>query len=311
MRIIAISSLVVLLASCIKVGPASDVTVEKSPQRLTRGEYLVESVMGCVDCHSVRDFSYYAGPVIPETKGAGGELFDESIGFPGSVYSPNITPFALESWTDGEIIRAITAGVSKDGSPLFPIMPYHAFADMSEEDLFAVVAYLRTLAPVEAIHPEGKLNFPLNLLVRTMPQEKPRPKFTPKRGTAEYNKYITKMALCNDCHTPRGSKGEYITEMYMAGGDPMTIAGGVKVAPANLTPHETGLANWSKDQFIARFKAFDNDSTKYIPLAEGQPNTVMPWLYYATMSEDDLGAIFDYLQSLPAIEHQVVKYQTD
>ena len=72
---------------------------------------------------------------------------------PGAVYSKNITPAAIGSWTDGELLRAVTQGVSKDGSPLFPVMPYPHFGSMSEDDMHAVVAYIRTLKAIESPAP--------------------------------------------------------------------------------------------------------------------------------------------------------------
>ena len=79
----------------------------------------------------------YGGPVKAETLGAGGEFFgDEAEGF--AVYSRNITPAAIGNWTDGELIRAFTSGVSKDGTPLFPIMPYPRYARLSREDVESI-----------------------------------------------------------------------------------------------------------------------------------------------------------------------------
>ena len=115
---------VMFLAACISVGPPEDIQVAHSEEHLARGEYLVEAVTGCTDCHSIRQWSYYSGPIDPKTNGGGGDVFDESVGLPGSITSPNITPHNLGDWTDGEIIRAITAGVSKDGTALFPMMPF-------------------------------------------------------------------------------------------------------------------------------------------------------------------------------------------
>ena len=91
----------------------------------------------------------FAGPLLPGSLGAGGQVFDAKIGFSGSVISPNITPYNLKNWTDGEIFRAITSGVRKDGSAIFPLMPWPYYAKMNREDLYDIIAYLRTLKPVE------------------------------------------------------------------------------------------------------------------------------------------------------------------
>ena len=143
-----------------KVGPAPDVTIERTSERIARGKYLADHVAACTDCHSQRDWARYAGPVKDGTYGAGGEVFDESMGMPGRVVSRNITPGALGDWTDGEILRAMTAGVSRDGSPLFPLMPYLDYgAHMDPEDAKAIVSYLRTI-PASSHAPEPtRLNF--------------------------------------------------------------------------------------------------------------------------------------------------------
>jgi hypothetical protein len=98
--------------------------VELTPERIERGRYLANSVCVCMDCHSQRDWDAFAGPLKPGTFGAGGDKFDRTMQFPGEFHSKNLTPFALNAWSDGEIYRAITSGVSRDGHPFFPVMPY-------------------------------------------------------------------------------------------------------------------------------------------------------------------------------------------
>src|SRR5476651_20659 len=93
------------------VGKPENITVEKTPARIERGKYLATSVTVCIDCHSTRDWTKYAGPIVAGTEGMGGERFDQRVGFPGVFYSKNITPYSLSGWTDGEIFRTITTGV--------------------------------------------------------------------------------------------------------------------------------------------------------------------------------------------------------
>lgn len=83
-------------------GEAPELTVELTDSRIKRGEYLANAVMACMDCHSKRDWSFYAAPIIDGTFG-GGERFGPEIQFPGTIYSKNLTPTNLSSWTDGEI----------------------------------------------------------------------------------------------------------------------------------------------------------------------------------------------------------------
>ena len=96
-------------------GDAPELTVERTPQRIERGRYLANNVAVCMDCHSTRRWDLYAGPMAAEGIGAGGEVFNREMGFPGEFHAPNITPHALGNWTDGEILRAMTTGVDKDG----------------------------------------------------------------------------------------------------------------------------------------------------------------------------------------------------
>ena len=151
------------------VPPAENVAIRSTPEKVARGEYLSNHVTGCTVCHATRDFTKYGGPLKQETVGAGGELFGE-VGSGFEVYSKNITPEAIGAWSDGQLIRAFTAGVNADGDPLFPVMPYPRYARLSPEDVEAIVAYIRTLKPVKSSVPERRLPFPLPLIVRTMPK---------------------------------------------------------------------------------------------------------------------------------------------
>ena len=287
-------------------GPPPDMTIELTDERIDRGKYLANHVMLCMDCHAVRDFSLYAGPPMPGTHGAGGDVFDQNMGFPGRFVSRNLTPFALSEWTDGEIFRAITTGVSRDGTALFPVMPYPNYSKLAEEDIQAVIAYLRTLEPVENELERSSPDFPVSLLINTMPVEadlKPRP---PKEDVINYGKYMITAAACGDCHT-RMEKGTYVGEPY-AGGNEFIMPDGSVVRAANLTPHETGLGNWSKEMFINRFKVYADSSYSPHRVNAGDMQTLMPWIMYAGMEEEDLGAIYEYLRTLEPVENRVVKF---
>jgi hypothetical protein len=167
--IVLIAGLIYFNSAYPDVDPAAKITVEKSATRIERGKYLANHVTVCMDCHSERDWTKFSGPIKPGTEGAGGDEFDESIGFPGKIVMKNITPASLGKWSDGEIIRAITCGVNKDGEALFPVMPFSGYNKMGEEDLHSIVAYIRTLKPVNKLVPERELNFPLNFIVETLP----------------------------------------------------------------------------------------------------------------------------------------------
>jgi cytochrome c2 len=131
------------------VGDAPELSIEVSPVRVERGNYIANHVAVCMDCHSTRDFTLFSTPPIAGTIGRGGGIFDQKADFPGIFTSKNITPYGIGQWSDGEIYRAITTGVSRDGHAFFPIMPYPYYGKMNEEDVKSVIAYLRTLEPIE------------------------------------------------------------------------------------------------------------------------------------------------------------------
>ena len=290
------------------VGPAPELTVEGTPAQVERGKYLANHVAVCTDCHSQRDFSRFAGPVVPGTFGAGGEKFGPEMGFPGTFYAKNITPYALKDWTDGEIYRAITAGVSRNGEALFPVMPYHSFGQLDDRDIYAVIAYLRTLPAVQHDVPASEAAFPMSIILRTMPR-KGTPQVRPeKTDVLAYGKYMTTFAGCGDCHTKR-DKGQPLPGMEFAGGMEFQMPHAM-LRSANLTPDpETGLGNWTEDMFVSRFKLYADSAYQAPPVAQHDFNTVMPWGQYADMEESDLKAIFTYLKSLQPVPHKVIRFE--
>ncbi len=288
------------------VGKPADITLGNSKEQIERGKYLANSVCACMDCHSTRDWSKFAGPVMPGTLGKGGEAFTQEFGFPGGFYSKNVTPFGLANWSDGEIVRAITCGVSKDGSALFPVMPYLNYGQLDTEDIKSIVAYLRTLSPVKNTIPKSEADFPMNLIINTIPQKSNPTKKPDQSDVLEYGKYLVNAAACAECHTQQ-EKGQKVKGMDFAGGFGFSLPNGI-VRSSNITPHESGLLNYNKQSFINRFKIYA-DSSYVDPLVEANAfQTVMPWKMYSTMTEQDLGAIFEYLRTLTPIENKVTRF---
>lgn len=311
----AIVFLVVIVLMYVKfalpsIAAQENLKVEISPDKVDRGEYLANHVMVCMDCHSSRDWSKFSGPIKPGTLGAGGEKFLENMGFPGNFYSKNITPYNLKDWTDGEIYRAITSGVSKDGRAMFPVMPYHAYGKAATEDIYAVIAYIRTLDPIENSVPDSELKFPMNFIVNMIPQEpQPVEKVPSKSNSVEYGKYLVTAGACVDCHTPFDG-GRPVEGKSYSGGREFPMPSG-KLTSANITPHKTGIGNWTKEQFISRFKSYNLPYDEIQTVGQSDFNTIMPWAMYAGMTEEDLAAMYDYLMTVEPIENSVVVFQTN
>lgn len=285
------------------VGPPPEIQVVKTAENIERGRYLANHVMVCMDCHSERDWSLFSGPPKPGTHGSGGEVFDQRMGFPGKFVARNITPARLSSWTDGEIFRAITSGVSKDGSALFNIMPYHHYGDLDEDDIRAVIAYLRTLDPIEHKVPESKADFPMNFIINTLPKEAELKDRPPKTDRIKYGEYMVTAGACFDCHT-KMEKGKFVGEPF-AGGMEFEFPDGSVLRSANITPHTTGIGNWSKEQFVQRFKMYADSAYSPHQVKPGEFQTMMPWMMYAGMTTEDLEAIYAYLQTVDPVDKQV------
>jgi mono/diheme cytochrome c family protein len=287
------------------VGPAPDMKITASPEMLERGKYLATGPAGCIDCHSNRDYSRFAGPIIHGTEGKGGDDFGESAGF---VPAANITSdkeTGIGDWTDGEIYRAVTMGVDKYGEPLAPMMPYTAFAKLDENDIKSIIAYIRTLAPVKNKVAPKELNFPLSIIVRTIPDKPQFTKLPDPKDKIATGKYYS--AACMICHT-KMDKGKFDMEKQFAGGNQFVIPSGGYVTTANITPDpETGIGNWTKEQFITKFQSFKNPAALY-PVKQGEFNTVMPWIIFANMTDDDLGAVYEYLRTVTPVKNKIEKF---
>lgn len=320
-KVLLSACLILVLAASIGLGyifiafpsvdAASDIKISTDDALLERGAYLANHVAVCMDCHSERDWSKFAGPLIPGTEGMGGEVFDETMGLPGKFYARNITPYNLAHWTDGEIYRLITTGVTKENKPIFPIMPYRSYSKMVPEDVHAIIAYLRSLPSIEYTPPASKINFPMNIIVKTIPQNAEPMQIKANSDIIEKGKYLTTIAGCGDCHTPQ-DKGEAIAKLYMAGGFEFRFPKGGTVRSANITPDpHTGIGNWTSEEFVNRFKSYNDPEYSPNMAPDNTYNTVMPWLMYKDMKTEDLEAIFAYLQTLKPVDNVVSKFSPD
>lgn len=310
--VLALTILIIIGLSYIKlalpdVGEPEQLTISVTPEKIQHGEYLANNVMVCMDCHSERDWSKFSGPLVPGTFGKGGELFNQDLGFPGSYYAKNITPDKLGNWTDGEILRAITTGVSKDGSALFPVMPYTHYGTLDRKDIEAVIAYIRTIPAIKSENKTSESDFPMNFIINTLPAKAAFTKKPDVSDIVNYGEYVVNAAACFDCHTIQ-EKGEFTGEPF-AGGMEFPMIDGSIVRSSNITPHQTnGIGFWSEEQFVQRFKMYADSSYNPPAVEKGEFQTIMPWTMYSGMTEQDLKAIYAYLKSIKPVNNQVVKF---
>ncbi|HWR33688.1 MAG TPA: cytochrome c [Chitinophagaceae bacterium] len=271
-----------------------------------RGNYLSNHVAVCIDCHSKRDITKFSMPVIPGTEGGGaGFAFGKADGVPGEITAPNITPFALKDWTDDEIIKALTRGINKKGDTLFPMMPYHNYSRMAKSDVYSIVAYLRTLKSIDSTTPPRKLEVPLSMFGPLPDGNLDQNSIPDKADKVKYGQYLITVAACGDCHTPRGPQGPDFSKMFAGG---MLFENPFfKVAVSNITPDSaTGIGAWTEEQFVNKFK--DNASDETVNTNPGRNNSIMPWYMYGKMNDEDLKALYAYLQTVKPVTNKIEKF---
>lgn len=275
----------------------TDLRIESTPERIERGRYLAHAVSGCLHCHTAHDDAKRSHPRSgPE--GAGGACFTPEMDFPGFVCIPNITPdqeTGIGSWSDDEILRAIREGVSRDGRTLFPMMPYGVYKELSDEDAYSIVAYLRTLEAVNRPEPHTTaINFPVDFFIGFEPAPLEAPVPSPDRNDqAAWGRYMATISGCRECH------------LDGKGGEEFPTSAGV-VRTSNITTHATGVLPPTAEGFVRLFKSYEGGG-----LPEGvveDDYTVMGWTDYAHMSEEDLRAIHGYFLSVEPADNQVQTY---
>lgn len=293
--------------------PAQAAHPLQSEDPVSRGEYLA-TIAGCTSCHTPDKPEYldpaamtfeqaqtiaFDGHLAMDTEKllAGGRAFP--LGPAGIVYAKNITmdeETGIGAWTDEQIKLAIKSGVRPDGTVLFPVMPYHVYNGMADQDLEDIIAYIKSLPPVRNEVPQSTVN------TQGMPvlpyQENitaPEPADTAARGAYLVNHIMG----CTDCHTPVDpNSGAPILEKYLAGRQPYEGPWGI-VYGGNITPHvETGIGAWTDEEVKrALLAGIGKDGRRLI---------LMPWYAYSALTPEDAEAVVYFLKhDLPAVENQI------
>jgi mono/diheme cytochrome c family protein len=276
---------VIATALALSLWPSLAAAADATSALVARGKYVFGAAGGCA-CHTP-----------PDAPGlnAGGRKFDLLVGV---IYARNITPdpeTGIGRWTDAQVTNAIRRGERPDGSRLFPIHPYEYFSRIADDEIEALVAYLKTAKPIKSSVPARSLRIPVpSIRVGTARKEAPR-------AGLERGEYLaTGAGHCADCHTPRRWDGSQDLSKFLAGGP-----GPEGSVPSNITPHaETGIGRWTEAQ-IARFLR-----TGVKPSGQeafGMMRLVITGTSagYKDLTEADAIAIARYLKTVPAIENRV------
>jgi mono/diheme cytochrome c family protein len=278
-----------------KTRALTDRKFEATPERLKRGAYLVEHVVGCTYCHTPQEEGPN-GPEIVTAKKGSGQIF-LIPGLPGTLVAPNITPdpeTGVGNFTDDQLARAIREGISHGGQTLFPMMPYVHYRRMSDEDLASVVVYIRSLPPVPNPLPRTDIHFPVKYLIRGVPESVTETVQADLSTPVSRGEYLVNLSVCSECHTPR-KRGRPDSALKFAGGQVFESSG--KLVSPNITPDATGIGSYTEELFVKAMR------TGYV--GKRQLSTVMPWQFYGGQTDEDLKAMYAYLRTLPPIAHRV------
>jgi mono/diheme cytochrome c family protein len=280
--------------------PVTDQKFAATDARLARGKYLVEGPAHCFECHSDHDLSNPEYPIVQSKRGAGWVMPIPEL---NNISSKNITSdkeTGLGNWTDDEIARAIREGIRKDGTALFPVMPYTEFAKLDDEDLASIIVFLRTIPPVNHEVPKRNLPFPLEHIVKTIPKPitTPQPSH-PAATPAERGEYLAHtVAGCVGCHTP-ANQGQPLPGMAFAGGSLFSDPGqgGKAVFSMNITPDPSGIAHYDE--------ALLTQTLRTGQVSGRMLNHIMPFESFKNMTDGDISDIFAYLKTVTPVKHRI------
>jgi mono/diheme cytochrome c family protein len=283
------------------------------PAVLERGEYLARSVAGCGECHTPRD----AQGNLDQSRWLAGVAYrfdlvpDDST--TGGISAPNLTPASLGTWTDDNIKRAFLDGVRSDGTPLFPLMPYYAFHNMTSADADAIVTYLRSLPAITNTVP-ARQPLPVAIVAAAPPLPEDAiphttlPSSDPNHAGAEHGRYLVgEVGFCLDCHTPwrLGADQPLDLTRVLAGGRAFSAKEWTVPPPAppviyslDITPHANGIAGWSAADVASALRqgTSPQGSSLCRPMPAG------PFGALGALSRDDAHDIGLYLTTIPPVD---------
>jgi mono/diheme cytochrome c family protein len=294
------------------VRPVSGEKIDATPERLVRGGYLVNQVCACGACHTTRTHGHIMSE--PERTDAflgGGNIY-AAEGLTDALWIPNITPdidTGVGAWSDDELMRAIRDGVARDGHFLLPLMPFNAYQHMSDEDVRAIVAYLRSVPAYKQTTPRPKTK--LGLVPRVLFTKLGVQMHAPVGGVVapaatdkvKLGEYVATLGACGECHslTKKGPRKPDDPQFLAGSEGPFEDPAVGKVWARNLTPDkDTGLGRYSAD----RIKQAIRTGVRLDGKRMAPPMSVLV-AHDSGLAEEDLDAVVAYLKSRPPASHVV------
>lgn len=274
-----------------------DYRVSVTPEKVARGRKLVTTL--CVMCHINHDTGLLTGQ----------RMLDAPTEF-GKIYSQNITQdktYGIGNWTDAELLYLLRTGILKDGrySP-----PYMAkLPHLADDDMEAIIAFLRSDDPLVA--PQSIVDTPCapsfltkalsRLAFKPLPMPEKRIEMPDTSNLQEFGRYLAINFECWSCHssdfkTMNVLEPELTPGFFGGGNKPLNLEGEVMLT-SNLTPDkETGIGNWTEEQFVRALK---------YGLKDGEHALRYPMLPFTTLTDYEAKAIFAYLKTVPPIKNNV------
>lgn len=267
------------------------------PESVERGRVLAMTL--CATCHMNRKTGELTGT----------KMHDAPAEF-GEIYSANITQdkeYGIGSWTDGEILRLLRKGIKRDGQYAPPYMA--KLPNMSDSDINAIISFLRSdhelvqakAVPDRACEPSFLTKALCNTIMKPFPMPTSPIAHPDTANPVEHGRYLAVNLDCFSCHSADFKTNDYLVPEnslgYFGGGNKTLNMEGEVILTSNLTPdRETGIGNWTEEKFISAVKTGQ---------VKGENALRYPMLPHVHMTDEELGAIYAYLQTIPAISNEI------
>jgi len=281
--------------------PVEEITYSaiRSPEILERGKKLTSIL--CVGCHMDEQTGLLTGK----------HMLDAPKEF-GTIFSTNITKdieYGIGDWTDAELYYLLRTGVTKDGNYIPPYMA--KLTVMADEDVNAIIAFLKSddplVAAVNKPDQETKPGFLTKMLSNIAWKPMPLPNepisLPDTSNTYELGRYLALNLECFSCHSASFKTNDYLepenSKGFFGGGNKMLNMVGETIVTSNLTPHESGIGDWSEEKFVNALR---------FGVKDGEPALRFPMAPYSLLTDKEAKAIYTYLKTLDPLENKIERF---